>query len=211
MKPKRDSKEGGYVLIGVLIMTALTLLVTSGMLDFSASNAKTRAIVTTQAENYYEVEETLNRVVAWLQTNSKYLITAFNSANFSSNFDLGSPSTGANEGQHFSVPTMVKMAGTNDSVLLSNNSFFGVSAFPPTEHIDTSVSFDAVNEFSSANLGPANARVILIWARESDGNYEPIFRIDVVTASDDTKARVDVATASNDTPNVTPPDTNTST
>lgn len=183
MKERNKKHEHGSILLGVLLLLSLGLLISVGMLSSASSNTKTRALVKTRADYYYDVEATLNKTVAWLQTNSKSLVTAFMGANFETNFDLGSPAVGDNEGQFFTVPTMVKMKGTNSSVMLSNNAFFGESAFPSSTHIDTNASFDAVSEFESADLGAANARVVLIWARETDGNYEPIFRVDVVTGN----------------------------
>lgn len=180
---KGEQAEKGYVLIGVLLLVALAVLVSLGMLSSSATNAKTRSIVTTQSEYYYQVEETLNNVVGWLQSNSKNIVTAFTAANFSNNFDVGSPAVGDNEGQHFSVPTMVKMKGTNNSVMLSNNNFFGTAAFPSTTNLDSGSAFDPQAAFQSADLGSANARIVLVWARETNGNYEPIFRIDVLTGN----------------------------
>lgn len=166
----------GYVLIGVVMLLALASLLSIGMLESAGTNSKTRALVTTQADYYYEVEGTLNRVVTWLQDNSENLSAAFNS-DFETYFDTGSPSLGGNEGEHFGVPTMVKMAGTNNSVMLSNNAFFGTPAFPALG------GFNAITEFANADLGTANARIVLVWARESSGNFEPIFRIDVVTGN----------------------------
>ncbi|MCB0359875.1 MAG: hypothetical protein KDD44_09570 [Bdellovibrionales bacterium] len=183
MTLRRIKNQTGYALLGVLIFIALGLVVTAGMLDSATTNMKTRSFVKTRSDQYYEVEATLNKVVSWLQANSKYLVTAFEATNFTSNFDLGSPSLGDNEGEFFGVPTMVKLAGTNNSAMLSNNAFFGTAAFPTTEHIDTHASFDPVSEFQNADLGTANARVVLMWARESAGSYEPIFRIDVVTGN----------------------------
>ena len=175
--------EEGYVLLGVLFLLSLALVITEGMLDSSATNSKTRAVVNTQSRYYYEVEQTLNNVVGWLQANSKYIVDGFSKDNFDDNFDLGSPSFGDNEGEHFGVPTLVKLKGTNSSVMLSNNDFFGTDAFPNVAHIDTGASWDPIAEFDAADLGPANARVVLIWARDSDGDYEPIFRVDVVTGN----------------------------
>ena len=178
-----QTQDHGYVLIAVLVLIALTVIVTTGMLQSAATNAKTRAVVTTQAKYYYEVEDTLNRVLGWLQQNSTSIVAAFRKGDFENNFELGSPSLGDNEGEHFSVPTMVKMKGTNNSVMLSNNSFFGVSAFPTTTDVSTGSSFDAVSAYANADLGSANSRVVLIWARNTDGNYEPVFRVDVVTGN----------------------------
>jgi hypothetical protein len=183
MTPIMKNDEEGFALLGVLVLLMLGLMVTSGMLDSASTNTKTRALVKTRATYYYEVEETLNKTVAWMQENSKNLVGAFTDSNFSTNFDLGAPVLGDNEGQHFGVYSMVKRSGTNDSVMLSNNSFFGTPSFPTTENIDTGDSFDAVTAFQNADLGNANARVVLIWARETDGSYEPVFRVDVVTAN----------------------------
>lgn len=182
-KRRSISNERGYTVVAVVFLSALALLLSVGMLDSSASNTKTRSLATTQAHYYYDVEETLNRVVGWLQQNSQSLVTAFTQANFNNNFDLGSPEMGDNEGEHFGVPTMVKMKGTDQSVMLSNNAFFGQAAFPATTNISSGASFDAVSAFQSADLGAANARVILVWARATSGNYEPVFRVDVVTGN----------------------------
>lgn len=185
---KRDTREhitneNGYALISILLLMSLGLLIGAGMIDSASSNIRTHALVKTRSEYYYEVEETLNRTVSWLQTNSKYIVDAFSEDNFSDNFDLGSPALGSNEGEFFGVYSMVKMKGTNNSVMLTNNGFFGTPAFPALEHIDTSEELNAIKSFQDADLGSANARVILIWARESNQNFEPIFRIDVVTGN----------------------------
>lgn len=176
-------QESGYMLVAVLFVLTLSIMVTTGLMSSASSHSKIRATVDTQSDSYYEVEQTLGKVVGWMQDNSKYLVTPFNSTNFNTNFDMGSPVLGDNEGVNFAVPTMVKMKGTSDSVMLSNNDFFGESAFPATTHIDTSASFDAIEEFENADFGNANARVILVWARLTDGNYEPIFRVDVITGN----------------------------
>ncbi|MCB0331087.1 MAG: hypothetical protein KDD70_15570 [Bdellovibrionales bacterium] len=179
----KHTGETGCALLVVMILLTLGMIIGAGMTDSAGSNTKTRALVKTRSEYYYQVEETLNKTAGWLQENSKYLVDAFTEANFDNNFDLGSPSLGSNEGEHFGVFSMVKMKGTDNSVMLSNNSFFGTPAFPSVEHIDTGASFDAVASFQNADLGLANARVILIWARETADNYEPIYRVDVVTGN----------------------------
>lgn len=179
----KSKQESGYMLVAVIFILTLSIMVTVGLMSATASHAKIRATVKIQADSYYKVEETLSKVSTWMQQNSKYLITPFTQANFNSNFDLGSPVNGDNEGVQFAVPTMLKMKGSNDSIMLSNNAFFGTSAFPTTTHLDTGASFNAISEFENADFGAANARVILVWARETAGNYEPIFRIDVVTGN----------------------------
>ncbi len=185
MKKRGARKDKGFVLLGVLILLSLALLITSGMLDSAATNSKTRALVNTQSAYYYEVEETMNRVVAWLQENSKNMVKAFDKDHFPNNFQLSaSPTLGSNEGEHFGVPTLVKLkSDISKSAMLSNNDFFGVPAFPESQNIDTGASFDAIQAFRDANIGPANARILLVWARETDGHFEPIFRVDVVTGN----------------------------
>lgn len=179
----RKRNEHGYVMVGVLFILALGLALSASMLGLSASGTKTRAVVKAHADYQYECEQTLNKTVAWLQDNSQNIVSAFRSSEFSSHFNLGSPQSGSNEGEFFEVPTMVKMAGTSNSVMLSNNSYFGSPAFPTTTNLSTGTPFDAVTAFQNADLGSANARVIMMWARETEGNYEPVFRVDAVTGN----------------------------
>ncbi|NLF25010.1 MAG: hypothetical protein GX589_05050, partial [Deltaproteobacteria bacterium] len=183
MFKRKYCKNGGYALVAVMILLSLGLVLASGMIESSGSNTKTRAVVNTQSNYYYQVEDTLNRIVGWLQANNKNLVTAFTAANFDANFRTGKPSLGDNEGEHFGVPTMIKMPNGTSSVMLSNNSFFGQAAFPVTTNLDTGSTFDAVSAFQNADLGTANARVILTWARHTNGNYQPIFRADVITGN----------------------------
>lgn len=178
----RKSEEG-YVLIVVIVIGAVGLLFSTFLLDAATTRASTGYRLGEHSEYYYNVEETHGKVVAWLQNNSKNLVTAFLAADFNTNFDITAPTVGDNEAAFFSVPTMVKMKGTNDSPMLSNNAYFGTATFPTTTNIDTSASFDAAAEFAAADLGGANARVVLVWVRETAGNYEPIFRIDVINGN----------------------------
>ena len=175
--------KDGYALVAVLILLSLGLVLASGMIESAGTNTKTRSIVNTQSNYYYQVEDTLNRMVGWLQDNNKNLVTAFINGQFATNFTTAKPALGDNEGVHFGVPTMVKMSNGTTSVMLSNNDFFGTAAFPSSTNLDTGASFDAVSAFQSADLGSANARLILTWARQSSGNYEPIFRADVITGN----------------------------
>lgn len=183
MKNRKIRRDEGYVLVGVIVLVALSLLITASMLDSSSTNAKTRALVTTQADKYYEVEETVNRVVGWLQMNSKNLAGLFRTADFNAAFTIGAPSVGSNEGEQFAVPTMVKLTGTNQSAILSKNSWFGTSAFPNAHNIDTGATFDPVASFQNTDFGAANARIVMVWARGTNGAFEPVFRVDVITGN----------------------------
>lgn len=182
---KRSIKnQKGQLMIGVLFLVALSLITASGIITASQINTRTRSTVNKQSDYYYDSETVLNNVVAWLQDNSESMVYPFKSGNFSANFDLGSPEVGDNEGEFFSTPTLVKMKGTDHSVLLSTDDSFGEPHFPATQHITTGVPFDAVQSFKNADFGgESNARIVLIWARATDGNYEPVFRIDVITGN----------------------------
>lgn len=181
---KSTTREHGYAMLGLLILVALSLIFCMGMLESSSTNAKTRALITTQADHYYEVEETVNRVIGWLQENSENLAGLFEASTFESQFDVGDPEVGTNEGEFFEVPSLVKVSGTGgQSAILSNNTHLGVSSFPLSTNISTGASFDAVSSFENADFGAANARLLLVWARPTNGAYEPIFRIDVMTGN----------------------------
>lgn len=179
-------KQSGNSILGVLFIMVIGLIITAGMLRTSASTLSTRRVIESNTENFFEVEKTINAVAAWLQQNSKNIVTAFTSANFSSNFDLGDPVAGDNEGTAFAVPTMLKMSGTNNAVQLTNSSYFGSSSFPATTNIETSASFDATTAFAGADFGTNVAvRLLVVWALETDGNYQPIFRVDAITGNGD--------------------------
>jgi len=178
---RSSSRERGYVLVAVVMLAAICLMVSVNMLNSAMSSSSTRFVVNKNHDNYYEVEHSVNKVAAWLQANSSNLVSAFKDDQFNDHFDLGTPSIGSNEGAHFAVPTLVKMKGTNNSVMLSNDAYFGTSAFPSTTNIDTGAAFNPISAFQSADFGGASARVIMIWARVTDGNYEPMFRVDAIT------------------------------
>ncbi|MCO6430871.1 MAG: hypothetical protein J5J00_08415 [Deltaproteobacteria bacterium] len=180
----RFKAQKGNLLIGVIFLVALSLITASGILTAAQISTRTRATVNKQSDYYYDAETVLNSVVAWMQDNSESLVFPFTSANFSSNFDLGSPTVGDNEGAFFSTPTLIKMKGTSQSVLLSTDDSFGQPAFPSTQHITNGTSFDAVTAFRNADFGgESNARIVLVWARHTNGSYEPVFRVDVITGN----------------------------
>lgn len=175
--------QDGFMLIGVIVLMALTLLVAAGLVSSKATEARIRSTTNKQTANYSTVENTMSKTVAWLQENQQNIVSAFLAANFSTNFDITAPSNGDNESENFSVPTLIKMKGTNNSVMLSNNELFGTTAFPSTTNISTGAAFDAAADFASADLGEANTRIVLVWARNSAGNYQPVFRVDTITDS----------------------------
>src|SRR5262245_61601978 len=113
MKTKRSiqkvagaPRENGYMLVAVVMILAVSLLITAGMLQASMGSSSIRTVAEKNTKNFYNVERTINTLTAWLQANSKNMVNAFNSANFATNFDLGDPVVGTNEGSAFAVPTM---------------------------------------------------------------------------------------------------------
>ena len=171
----------GYILVLSMIVLSLGTLVAFGLLR-SASNSLAEVGVGKQnAKNFYEVERTINTTTAWLQRNSKNIISAFTGTNFTTNFDIGTATNGANTGTGFPYPTLIKAKSTTNAIQLVNDSYFGTSSFPVTANIDTGVAYNAATDFAAQNFGTGSrVRVLLVWALATDGNYEPIFRIDVI-------------------------------
>ncbi|HMO18999.1 MAG TPA: hypothetical protein PKA63_07790 [Oligoflexia bacterium] len=182
---QEDNNQKGYILLGVMVLTGLAMLVSSSMLQTSESSNKVRYVLKKDAENFYNVESTINKVTAWLQENSANMVGGFKKDSFESNFNLSSPSGASNQGEAFIIPTMVKMKGSGEAVQLTNNAFFGSSAFPTTSNLVTGASFNPVTAFQSMDFGnDVSVRLLMVWATETNGNYQPIFRIDAVTGSD---------------------------
>ncbi len=188
---KNNNGEEGFVLIAILILTALALTITAATLTSTANISKAHAVVKIHNNRYYDVEDSLGKVTAWLQDNSKYLVSAFTAANFSTNFSYtegNAPTIGTNEATHFGVPTSVKMNGTTNSVMISNNSTFGSSSFPSVTHIEDGDSKNLVTTFNSAfpdaDNGGVNLRVVLLSVKSAGADYSPIFRVDAITGND---------------------------
>ena len=174
--------------MSVLMLMGVALVITAALLDSTSNNTKIISVKKLHNNRYYDVEEHLGRVTAWLQDNSKYFVTLFTAANFTTNFTASStPSLGANEATYFGVPTRVKLVGTSNSALITNNSNFGTSAFPNTTHIDTSASFNPITAFQSAfpdaDNGGVNLRILLLSVADAGGDFSPIFRVDAITGN----------------------------
>ncbi len=189
-KKNTAGKEDGFILIGVMILAALAMTLTAATLTSTANISKAHAVVKIHNNRYYEVENYIGQVTAWLQDNSKYLVSGFTDVNFQSNFDYTvgtAPTVGTNEAAYFGVPTIVKAKGTTESVMISNNSTFGSSNFPNLDHVNNGDTLNVVNDFISnfpnADNGGINLRVILLAIKESGLDFSPIFRIDAITGN----------------------------
>lgn len=195
---KRKNTEKGFVLIGVLITAAILLILAASSLSVSGSGTRTIYASDVRSHSYYETEATMNSAVQWFRKNSTSLALLFSRSNFYTNFDRVSPSKGANDTTGFAVPTKIRMNGTNNSVILSNYSGIGPTAFPSSTDASTGASFAAGTVFPSASLGPDKVRVTLVDVVANDptkdygdtdlGNpapdtdFYPIYRVDAATA-----------------------------
>ena len=135
--------------------------------------------------NSYDVEKSVSKTVTWLQSNSQYLISPFLAANYNTYFDFTSPLVGANDVPSLVVPSMVKIKGTNNSVILSNDSSYGISSFPETTHLTNGSAFNPAEEFESADLGKAKVRLTLIQLTSVGADKQPVFRLDVAIDNSD--------------------------
>ena len=187
------AESRGNSMISLMAIMTISLAVVSGLLGDSASTAKAKAITDDRSDQFYEVEHAIGSVGAWLQSHSSDIIGAFVDSHYTTNFSEGAPSVGANDTGEFTLLTKLKIAGTSDSVLLTNDESFGESAFPTTTNIKTGAAFDPVSDFESTfskESGATNVsvRATLIWAENANTNgYAPIFRVDALTGSNPNK------------------------
>ncbi len=173
-----NSSEQGMLLVTVIIVLGLCSVVSVGMLNSSKNSAKVRNAVKLHSTRFYEVEESVHKTMVWLRENSDKMFPLYEKTKFETHFAFGDPSLGTNEGVFFKTPTMMKIAGTTKAPMLSNNDSFGTPFFPnPTG------SFNPVNSFKSADLGPANVRLVMVWAQDATTHYEPIYRLDAMTGN----------------------------
>lgn len=189
-------KQSGFALITIMILFSFSLLIITGLLRSTTNNAKLQKVVNVNNDRYYDVEKELGSATAWFQENSKYIATLFKDDAYADSFDNTIPSEGDNDGINFKIPTQVKVAGTNNSVIISNNEgvdsagnpIFGISSFPTGEHYDTGATKDLVadfqSEFPNADNGGVNVRIILVSGVGEEGSDRaPIFRIDAITGN----------------------------
>lgn len=189
-------EEKGYALVTVLIMFSLSLIMISGLMRSTSNNIKLQRVVNTNNDRYYNVEDTLGRATGWIQDNSKYFVTLFQNADFSSNFEFSDPTIGENDNdpdQHFNVPTQVKILGTvgagnGESAIISNNTYFGTSSFPTGVNFDDNTDTkDLVADFQSnfpdAENGGVNLRITILSTIASGSDFSPILRVDAITGN----------------------------
>ena len=194
------SDESAYVLVGVLILIALSSFVAAGSLKWSAMNARTTHAIKVRTDLFYESEASVGHVVSWFRQNSQQIVTPFRREEFYQRFTRTAPSVGTNEvSTVFTVPTNIKLSGTNDSAVLTSASGLVQGQFPLTEDIVTGSNFPAVSNFYTAGHGESQVRITLVDAIADDPtkdygplpnpmpetDFYPVYRIDAMTGDDE--------------------------
>ena len=202
MSSQKNSRksESGSILVSVLILMAVAAVIVSSALSSSAANSRSMYEAENRVIEYYRSEESLSKAVTWLRTNSTDLVSVFSRSNFYSTFDRTSPTIGANDTAIFTVPTKIKMQGTNNSVILTTSNAIATGAYPSTTNPLTGATFNALTTFSSASLGSDPVRLTLVDAIAIDStkdygdtdagsatpetDFYPVYRVDSMKAVD---------------------------
>lgn len=196
MRCSKDQK--GHILIITLLLLGLGTAVVVGSLDMTSSLSKTVASKKVRTKEVNKAEAGIQEALSWLRQNSQQLITPFRREEFYKRFEKTAPTVGANDTGNFSVPTMVKLKDTQFSAILSNDTAVVTPQFPETWDITTNRAFDAIAEFSSADLRDVKIRLTLVNALPDDPaldygpppaatpdtDFYPIYRIDAFTDND---------------------------
>lgn len=180
---RMNNIDRGHVLIVVLFLLGLVLLLGKGLLTQSADTAKIAVANNQQSDKAYDLENALNEILLWMKSNSQDFSEYFTEDNFDTYFDETlAPSVGTNDTSPIPVVTKVKRkTSTGNSLLITNDSYFGTSNFPV--HADNG--FNPVTSFNSQDFGGVVARIIMVGVRQDIGNnYDPIYRIQVKDAGD---------------------------
>lgn len=187
-------QERGYILIGVLILVTIAALVAGSTLELTGSAGRSALASAKRSEEFFGTEETLGKAVSWLRTNSTSMVDPFSRTNFYTYFDRTTPTTGSNDTSYFTVPTKIKRQGTQEAVILANESSLATGWFPATTDTATGSAFAPLTSISTSPLGSKKVRITLVDAIPVDstkdfgdtdsGNaapqtdFQPIYRVD---------------------------------
>lgn len=193
-------EESGYVLAGVLILMAISAVIVASNLNISSINSLTIRAGRERSREYFDAENTFSQAVTWLRGNSTSLTSVFSRSEFYDKFDSGNPTTGSNEAGLFEIPTKIKMQGTTNSVILTNNDTLASAFFPSTIDTLSALTFSPTSQFDSSSFGEDMVRVTLVDAIPVDsaldygdtdlGNpppdtdFNPVYRIDSMRSDD---------------------------
>ena len=167
--------------LSVLLLLLFSLIISVLIFKTSNSSTKFKQIRNKAEKNHFLAEQKINQVNSWLQNNSKYIVTLFKKNNFSTYFDTSGPIKGNND--ILDIPSLIKKSGTNNSVILSNNSEYGTSNFPNGIHLENSSVKNLNASFNNTfpNSDGIDLRLTLISANKTNADYTPFFRVDALT------------------------------
>lgn len=188
----RRVSERGYILVSVLVLFSLALSLTMILLNASAVGRGSMASVRMAEREYLDAEATAQESFQWLNATSRKWGSLFSGGVFTKTFVRNpTPSIGSNDSGSFKVPTRVKIAGTNNSVILhSDSSTFGMTAFPQSNDLISGELYQPIDRFKEQAFARGKVRVTLIDAIPLDPSnlnsteYSPVFRIDAMKAAD---------------------------
>jgi hypothetical protein len=186
--------QKGHILAGTTVLMAVAGMVVVSSLDLVQSSNQTIGSSSNRSTEYFHNEKSLGLGVGFLRDKSTSFVQPFSRSSFYSLFDRSAPSVGSNDTSSFTVPTKIKLRGTNKSGLLTNSSSLGLSEFPTTIDTATGANVSPLTLFGAAPLGQKKVRVTLVDAIPVDpskdfgdpdlGNpqpqtdFKPIYRID---------------------------------
>jgi hypothetical protein len=192
----RNYQEAGYTLPLALLFLAVGILIIGSNLLSIRTASRAPHTSPRGASSDIKVETAMNRAGAWLRSHSKNLVAGFSKEHFYSTFSRGEFSNGTNDG-HFPVATKIKLPNTTYSVLLTSDSWLGVSNFPNTRGANGGIFYPAM-EFAAIDFGTILVKVTLVDAvpvdesqdfgpppnSASGTDFNPVFRIDAFTKGD---------------------------
>jgi len=191
------TSERGFALVAFLVVVGIGLYILANSLSLATTSTRTNRDAKQRSDQFFASDNSLSLAVGWFRTQATNLITPFQKGNFYTTFSKGSPTVGTNDSV-LSIPTKIKLAGTNNSVILTSSNSLGTAAFPATQNLSTSVSFAAASSFSGSSFGANLVRATLVDAVAVDPSsdfgappapapqtdFYPIYRLDALTAAD---------------------------
>lgn len=189
--------DKGFALVGFFIFLLIATLVIAGSLQLTSDALRSTSAPSVRAKRFMESEESYHLSATWLRESSSKIVSPFLRSNFYSLFHRTSPSYGTND-LLSPVYTQVKLAGTNQSAVLTNDGALATAAFPRTYDVATDQLFPAIRNFSNATLGNARVRVTLVDAIPEvpakdfgpppnptpQTDFIPVYRVDAINESD---------------------------
>jgi len=196
---RKQFSEKGYILATILVLLAISSIVVIALLSETATTLKTQHSVKEHSEEYYRAEGGVGHGISWLRQYSQQMVKVYRRDQFYTHFERVSPAIRSNDLSDFAIQTLIDLAGTNNSAIITNDSGLATSAFPTTEDITTNTVFPAISNFQSADMGNTSARITLINAipdipSEDYGgppnptpetDFYPVYRVDAMSAENE--------------------------